>query len=78
MKPSDRETNPFREANAVATRDTRFFLCKNCGNLVGIIRSSGAPLICAPEAGFALDGDRAVAVYACCNLHGLWKADLCR
>ncbi len=30
----------------------------------------------APEAEFCLDGDKAVAVYAYCNLHGLWKADL--
>jgi desulfoferrodoxin ferrous iron-binding domain len=30
-----------------------------------------------PEAVFALaDGDEAVAAYAYCNLHGLWKADL--
>ena len=29
----------------------------------------------APEAKFALlDGDEVVAVYAWCNLHGLWKA----
>ena len=31
----------------------------------------------APEAAFALaDGEKAVAVYEYCNLHGLWKADL--
>lgn len=30
----------------------------------------------APEAEFCLDGDKAVAVYAYCNLHGLWKADV--
>ena len=30
---------------------------------------------CAPKAGFALcDGDEVEAVYAYCNLHGLWKA----
>ena len=30
----------------------------------------------APEAVFALaDGEQAVAAYAYCNLHGLWKAD---
>ena len=28
----------------------------------------------APEASFCLGGDKAVAVYAYCNLHGLWKA----
>ena len=30
----------------------------------------------APEAVFGLVDDKAVAVYAYCNLHGLWKADL--
>ena len=31
----------------------------------------------APEAVFALaEGEKPVAVYAYCNLHGLWKADL--
>ena len=30
---------------------------------------------CAPKASFALcDGDEVEAVYAYCNLHGLWKA----
>ncbi|MCI1306357.1 MAG: desulfoferrodoxin Dfx [Lachnospiraceae bacterium] len=31
----------------------------------------------APEAVFALaDGEKPVAAYAYCNLHGLWKADI--
>lgn len=30
----------------------------------------------APEAEFTLNGDAAVAVYAYCNLHGLWKKEL--
>ena len=30
----------------------------------------------APEAEFCLGGEKAVAVYAYCNLHGLWKADV--
>lgn len=31
----------------------------------------------APKASFALvEGDKPIAVYAYCNLHGLWKADL--
>jgi superoxide reductase len=31
----------------------------------------------APEAVFALaDGEKAVAAYAYCNLHGLWKAEI--
>jgi superoxide reductase len=29
-----------------------------------------------PEAVFALQDDEAIAVYAYCNLHGLWKTDL--
>lgn len=29
-----------------------------------------------PEVTFALCGDKPVAVYAYCNLHGLWKADI--
>jgi len=29
-----------------------------------------------PKAVFALEDDKAVAVYAYCNLHGLWKKDL--
>ena len=30
----------------------------------------------APEVTFALGGDQPVAVYAYCNLHGLWKSEL--
>lgn len=121
----------------------KFFICKLCGNIVEIVRESGAPLSCcgqnmtelvanttdaahekhvpvvtqedrkvivnvgsvdhpmteqhyiqwvavetkagvqrkalkpgeAPHAEFALtEGDELVAVYAYCNLHGLWKA----
>ena len=29
-----------------------------------------------PEAEFVLTGDKAVAVYAHCNLHGLWMSEL--
>ena len=29
-----------------------------------------------PKAVFALAGDKAVAAYAYCNLHGLWKQDV--
>ena len=122
----------------------RFFLCKHCGNLVGMIESSGVEIICcgepmtqlvpgsedashekhvpvvtiegdkvsvdvgsaahpmtdkhyitwiflqtehggqrkvlhpgdAPHAVFALTEDKPVAVYAYCNLHGLWKTDI--
>ncbi len=125
--------------------EKKFFVCKHCGNLVGIIHNSKVPMICCGEpmaelvpnstdaaaekhvpvvevkenlvtvcvgsvphpmtkehhitwiflktldggqrkcldpegeakAEFALtDGDKAVAAYAYCNLHGLWKADI--
>ena len=29
-----------------------------------------------PKASFSLVGDEAVAIYAYCNLHGLWKTDI--
>lgn len=29
-----------------------------------------------PEASFRLNGEKAVAVYAYCNLHGLWKTEI--
>lgn len=123
---------------------SRFYQCKLCGNLVGMIHQSGAPLVCcgqemeelipgsvdaskekhvpvvtcegdcvkvclgsaphpmtsehlimwvylqtdvggqrkclnpgdAPEVSFALGGDKPIAVYAYCNLHGLWMAEI--
>lgn len=124
-------------------REVKFFICKHCGNLVGMIHDSGVPLVCcgenmaelvantvdaakekhvpvvaidgdivtvkvgsvphpmlpehyiqwiyllteqggerkilkpgdAPEAVFALTpGDKFIAAYEYCNLHGLWKA----
>ncbi|MCR4962850.1 MAG: desulfoferrodoxin [Firmicutes bacterium] len=123
---------------------TRFYLCKHCGNLVGLINNAGVPLVCCgepmqeliagsvdaskekhvpqvsvdgnllhvnigsvdhpmqdehyiqwvfvqtehggqrknlrpgqePKVTFALADDRAISVYAYCNLHGLWKTDL--
>ena len=30
----------------------------------------------APEAVFALEGEKPIAVYAYCNLHGLWKKEI--
>ena len=123
----------------------RFFVCEKCGNLVGVIHSSGVPMVCcgqkmtelvpksaetgvekhlpvvvvegnvvrvnvgsvthpmseehhigwiyletadggmrralsptgAPEATFVLsEGERAVAAYSYCNLHGLWKTEI--
>jgi len=121
----------------------KFFICKHCGNLVGLINNGGGTLVCCgddmtelipntvdaakekhvpvieqngntvvvkigsvphpmeekhyiqwvyiqtengvqrhafkpgdkPEATFALvDGDKVIAAYEYCNLHGLWKA----
>lgn len=122
----------------------QFFLCKHCGNLVGIINNARVPLVCCgeqmtelvpntedaaqekhlpainmeqnvirvqvgstphpmeekhyiewvyletakggqrknllpgerPEAVFALADDELIAVYAYCNIHGLWKTEL--
>ena len=122
----------------------KFYICEKCGNLVGMIHSSGAPLVCcgqkmtkleagvveasrekhipvaeldgnvvkvtvgsvehpmaeehsilwvyletdkgghrkclevgkAPVVSFALENEKPVAVYAYCNLHGLWKTDI--
>lgn len=122
----------------------RFYICRHCGNLVGMIENEGAPLYCcgqpmeelvpntveasaekhlpvisvagntvlaeigstphpmieehhiewiylqtekggqrkallpgeAPRAVFSLSDDRAVAAFAYCNLHGLWKTEL--
>lgn len=124
--------------------ENKFFICRHCGKIIGMIKESGVPTICcgepmelltantveasrekhlpvitadgdtikaavgsaahpmtqehsiqwiylktenggqrkclnpgdAPEACFALCGDKAIAVYAYCNLHGLWKTDL--
>ena len=122
----------------------RFYVCEHCGNIIGMIHSSGVPVVCcgepmrplepntreaseekhlpvveaaegavrvkvgsaphpmqeehhiqwvyletekggqrkcldaagAPEVVFALKDDRAVAAYAYCNLHGLWKTQI--
>ena len=124
--------------------EQRFFICPVCGNIVGMIRSSGVPVFCcgkkmlpleantveaskekhipvvtiegdtvkvnvgsaahpmteehhiewvyvqtchggqrkclkageAPEVSFTFNNDKPKAVYAYCNLHGLWKAEL--
>ncbi|MBQ9833519.1 MAG: desulfoferrodoxin [Clostridia bacterium] len=125
--------------------ESKFFVCKHCGNLVGVINNSGVPMICcgepmtqlvpntveasvekhlpvvtvegntvkavvgstehpmieehfigfiylqtdkggqrkclsagnAPEAVFVLpEGEKPLAVFAWCNLHGLWKTEL--
>jgi len=122
----------------------KFYICKECGNIVGVINASGAPLVCcgqkmealvpntveasqekhlpvvtvdgnfvkvnvgsvdhpmveahnigwvylqtdkgghrknlganvAPTVTFALCDETPIAVYAYCNLHGLWKTEL--
>ena len=124
--------------------ETRFFICKHCGNIIGMIHASGVPVVCCgepmaalvpntveashekhlpvitvegdkvtvaigsvahpmlpehyimwvylqtenggqrkclapgdkPEVTFALAGDKAIAAYAYCNLHGLWKTEI--
>ncbi len=124
--------------------ESKFYICRVCGNLVGVVNYGGGTLVCcgqemeelkpntveassekhlpvitvqgdtvkvvigsvlhpmiaehhiewiylqtenggqrkslkvgeAPEATFALSGDKPVAAYAYCNLHGLWKTAL--
>lgn len=124
--------------------ENRFYICEHCGNIVGLIKNGGVPLMCcgqkmkqiipgtveaskekhipvvtveddvvkvnvgsiahpmteehhiawvyletdrggqrkalpvdgAPEVAFALKDEKAVAVYAYCNLHGLWMAEI--
>ena len=125
-------------------KETKFYICEHCGNIVGMIHDSGVNPVCcgqkmthleagvveasrekhipvvtvedntvkvavgsvahpmteehsiewvylqttkggqrknllpgeAPELTFALADEEPVAVYAYCNLHGLWKADV--
>ena len=125
-------------------KETKFFICEKCGNLMTLIEESGVPVVCCgqkmtklvagtveasrekhipvvtvngdavevlvgsvihpmsdehnigwiyvetekgglikklaptdePKASFNLGGDKLVAVYAYCNLHGLWKAEI--
>ena len=125
-------------------KETKFYICEKCGNLVGVINASGVPMKCcgqnmtalvpgvveashekhipvvtvegntvkvvigsvehpmvqehsilwvylqtdkggqrkclevgsAPVVTFAIGEEKPVAVYAYCNLHGLWKADV--
>lgn len=122
----------------------RFYICRHCGNLVGMIHDAGVPLVCCgekmealvpntteasgekhlpvvtvedgritvnvgsdnhpmlpehfiqwvyvqtenggqrkafkpgddPKVTFSLEHDKAVAVYAYCNLHGLWMTEV--
>ena len=125
-------------------KETKFFICEHCGNLIGVINDAGVPMICCgqkmtkieagtveaskekhipvstidgntvtveigsvahpmavehsilwvylqtdkggqrkelavgsePRLQFALTDEKPVAVYAYCNLHGLWKAEI--
>lgn len=122
----------------------KFFICRHCGNLIGMVNDAGVPMSCcgekmemlvpnsvdasnekhvpvvsiegdvvhvkvgevahpmveehfiqwvylhterggqrkalkpgeAPEVSFTLNGDKALAVYEYCNLHGLWVKEL--
>lgn len=31
------------------TKNHKFFICKHCGNIVGLIRDAGVPLVCCGE-----------------------------
>lgn len=124
--------------------ETRFYICRHCGNIIGLINDAGVPIKCcgenmqlleantvdaahekhipvvkvegdkvnvkigdvahpmteahliqwvylmtdkggqrkclkagdAPEVTFALANEKPLAVFAYCNLHGLWKKEL--
>lgn len=123
---------------------TKFYICRHCGNLIGMVHDAGVPMVCcgqkmdalvpntvdasnekhvpvvevdgdlvnvkigavdhpmeeahyiqwvyvlteqggqrrnlkpgqAPAVSFNLNGDKALAVYEYCNLHGLWMTEL--
>lgn len=125
-------------------KETKFFICSHCGNIVGMIKDAGVPLMCCgqkmtkleagvveasqekhiptavvegnlvkvnvgsvthpmtpehliewvylltdkggqrksltandtPSVTFAIADEKPLAVYAYCNLHGLWKVEL--
>ena len=125
-------------------KETKFFICEHCGNVIGVIHDAGVPMMCcgqkmtqlvpgtveasvekhlpvvkvdgdkvtveigsvahpmaeehsilwvylqtdkggqrknlavgeAPSVEFALCNEKPVAVYAYCNLHGLWKTEI--
>lgn len=124
--------------------DSKFYICRHCGNVIGLISNSGVPIVCcgeemqclvpntteagqekhlpvvnitgnkvnvavgavphpmivehsiqwiyletdqggsrkclnpneSPDVNFALCGEKPVAVYSYCNIHGLWKTEL--
>lgn len=125
-------------------KETKFFICEHCGNIIGVIHDAGVPMMCcgqkmtqlipgtveasvekhlpvitvdgdkvkveigsvahpmaeehsilwvylqtdkggqrknlevgkAPAVEFSLCDEKPVAVYAYCNLHGLWKTEV--
>lgn len=125
-------------------KETKFFICEHCGNIIGVIHDAGVPMMCcgqkmtqlvpgtveasvekhlpvvtvngdkvkveigsvahpmaeehnilwvylqtdkggqrknlavgeAPSVEFALCNEKPIAVYAYCNLHGLWKTEI--
>ncbi len=125
-------------------KETNFYICEHCGNIIGVIHDAGVPMMCcgkkmakleagtveasrekhipvvscegnlvkvtfgsvdhpmvpehsiewvylqtdrggqrknlapgeAPAVVFAVADEKPLAVYAYCNLHGLWKADI--
>ena len=125
-------------------KETKFYICEHCGNIIGVIHDAGVPMMCcgqkmtkleagtveasrekhipvvkyenslvtvnigsvdhpmvpehsiewvylqtdrggqrknlapgeAPAVTFAVADEKPLAVYAYCNLHGLWKADI--
>ena len=125
-------------------KETKFYICEHCGNIIGVIHDAGVPMMCcgqkmtkleagtveasrekhipvvkyenslvtvnigsvdhpmvpehsiewvylqtdrggqrknlapgeAPAVTFAVADEKPLAVYAYCNLHGLWKADV--
>lgn len=126
------------------SRNQKFFICKHCGNIIGLIENKGVPLVCCgekmtelvpntveasvekhlpvvtvsgnkievavgstlhpmeeahhidfvyvetecggqrkslkvgqtPKVVFSFEEDKPIAVYAYCNLHGLWKTEI--
>ena len=85
----------------------KFYICRRCGNLIGILHKSNVPMMCCgekmealvpnewiyletenggqrrilkpgeePKATFCIGEDKPVAVYAYCNLHGLWMTEI--
>ncbi len=135
---------PAKKQESAADRKPRFFICRHCGNLIGMIHNAGVPVVCcgqkmealipntvdaskekhmpvvtvkegivivnvgsvdhpmipehyiewvyvqtenggqrkslkpgdAPNVSFCLGDEKAVAVYAYCNLHGLWMTEV--